>query len=104
MAYHSRHEENDNHSRQQPNRAHNDITWQGQVNSADGENGGNRLPTWLWLVNVIWHFVFFRITEIRDPINTCAVKRSRVSYLTLALFGLVSKCDPRLRFGKTLAN
>ena len=50
---------NDNDSRQQPNRADNDVAWQGQVNSADGENRGYRLSAWLWFVNVLWHLCFF---------------------------------------------
>ena len=49
---------NDNDSRQQPNRADNDVARQGQVNSADGENRGYGLSAWLWLVNVLWHLCF----------------------------------------------
>ena len=49
---------NDNDSRQQPNRADNDVARQGQVNSADGENRGHGLSVWLWLVNVLWHLCF----------------------------------------------
>ena len=48
----------DNDSRQQPNRADNDVAWQGQVNSAYGENRGYRLSAWLWFVNVLRHCVF----------------------------------------------
>jgi hypothetical protein len=61
MAHHSRHEQDDNHSRQQPNRADNDVAWQGQVNSAYGENRGYRLSAWLWFVNMLrrgWHDIW----------------------------------------------
>ena len=73
MADYSRHEQNDNHSWQQPNRPDNDIARQGQVNSADGENRGYGLSAWLWLVNVLWHLWLFRINEIRDLINLCRI-------------------------------
>src|SRR6266446_6535608 len=97
MAHHSRHEQHDNDSRQQPNRTDNDVAWQGQVNSADSENRGYGLSTRLWFVNVLWHLCF-RINEIRDLINTCA--DHRVNYVTLALSGPVSKCGlSRLRSG-----
>ena len=61
MAHYSRHEQDDNHSRQQPNRADNDVAWQGQVNSAYGENRGYRLSAWLWFVNMLrrgWHDIW----------------------------------------------
>ena len=61
MAHHSRHEQHDNDSRQQPNRADNEVAWQRQVNSADGEHRGYRLPAWLWLVNMLrrgWHDIW----------------------------------------------
>jgi hypothetical protein len=58
MAHYRRHEQDNNHSRQQPNRADNDVAWQRQVNTANGQNGGDRLPAWLWFVNVLWHFCF----------------------------------------------
>src|SRR5213082_765035 len=58
MAHYSRNEQDDNHSRQQPNRADNDVARQGQVNSAHGENCGYRLSPWLWFVNVLWHLFF----------------------------------------------
>jgi hypothetical protein len=58
MAHYSRHEQDHNHSRQQPNWTDNDVTWQGEIDPADGENCGYRLSAWLWLVNVLWHFCF----------------------------------------------
>src|SRR5215211_312753 len=75
MTHHSRHEQNDNHRRQQPNRANNNIAWKGQVNSADGENSGYCLSAWLWFINVLWHLCFFRINEFRPLINTRADRR-----------------------------
>jgi len=59
MANHSRHEQDDNDSWQQPNRADNDVAWEGKVNSADRENRGYRLFTGLRFVNVLWHWCFF---------------------------------------------
>ena len=58
MAHYSRYQQHDNHSRQQPNRTYNDGAWQGQVNSANGENRAYGLSTWLWFVNVLWHLCF----------------------------------------------
>jgi hypothetical protein len=61
MAHYGRHEQDDNHSRQQPNRTDDDIAWQGKVNRAHGENRGYCLSAWLWLVNVLrrgWHDIW----------------------------------------------
>src|SRR5436189_3941149 len=84
MAHYSRYEQDDNHSRQQPNRADNDVARQGQVNSADGENCGYGLSAWFWLVNMLWH-LFFPHKRNSQSDNTCA--DHRVNYVTLALSG-----------------
>ena len=72
MAHYSRDEQNDNHSRQQPNRPDNDVVREGQVNSAYGDDRSYRLSAWLRFVKRSLAFVFFRINEIRNLINTCA--------------------------------
>src|SRR5205823_6501079 len=67
MAHHRWHEQNDNQSRQQPDRADNEIAWQRQINCADRQKGEQRISKWLggivailliaaavFLTNLIW--------------------------------------------------
>ena len=89
MAQHRRNQQDDNDSRQQPNRAYNDIAWQRQVNSANGKDCGYGLSAGLRFVNVLWHLCLSRINEICNPINTRAYDTNRVNYVTLALSGPV---------------
>src|SRR5215831_8060165 len=96
MAYHSRHEQNDNDSRQQPDRADNDVARQGQVNSADGENRGYRLSTWLWFVNVLWHLCFSHKRNWRSDQYSCRSSNPNETTLGLLCLGRSANVLPRL--------
>src|SRR5215472_10781757 len=81
MAHHSRHEENDDHSWQQPNRADDDIAWQREINCADCENCGNRLSARLRFVDLLWQahlHSFYPISraEARELLSNTASSRT----------------------------
>src|SRR5262249_31701985 len=84
VAHYGWHEQNDNHRRQEPNRANNDVARQGQVNSADRENRSYRLSTWLRFVNVLWHLFFPHKRNSRSDQYLC--RSSKASELRHACF------------------
>ena len=53
MAQHRWYEQNDNQSRQQPNRANDEIGWQRQINCADRQKREHGLPAWFRFVDVL---------------------------------------------------
>src|SRR6266576_1330296 len=53
MAHHRWYEQNDNQSRQQPDRADNETARQREINCAHRQKRKERLPTRFWLVDVL---------------------------------------------------
>ena len=56
MANHRRDEQDHDDGWQQPNRAENQISREREINPADREKRKERLPAWLWFIDVVMLF------------------------------------------------
>src|SRR5205823_9073723 len=53
MTHDRRHQQDEDERGQKPDRSENEIAWQRDVNSADGEHGHEDLPAWLRFIDML---------------------------------------------------